>query len=141
MGKEMGNLTNSPRQDRLCSMLTIAALVVFFFTLLTLSNRQSDTGRSKTYHASIKKLNPFQFFKQSLDVDYIQNNLEQFDQMDPRLIEYTRARYLSPPSKLPYSLEDAATTDYKDEFSAWIARFFRGKVSQLILNILTHNFN
>lgn len=132
MGKEVGRPTWNPVRGRLCFALTILVLV-FLLTLILVSDRQpgKEGGKGTKYYMSMQDLNPLRYFNfnQSLDVDYIQNNLDQLDQMNPRLIEYTRVRYLSPPSKLPYNLELEGTTDYKDEFSAWVANFFNNQVS------------
>lgn len=125
----MGRPTWNPLRGRLCPTLVIIGFV-FLLVLILLNDRKYEKGGRSNYYESIQSLNPLQFFKQSLDVDYIQNHLEQFDQMDPRLIEYTRIRYLSPPSKLPYSLQDEAITDYRDAFSDWVARFFSGQVTK-----------
>lgn len=124
----MGRPTWSPFSSRFCPALGILGFVFLLFFIILFNDRQSKRGGNLNYYESMKNLNPLQFCKPSLDVDYIQNNLEQFDQMDHRLIEYTRVKYLSPPSKLPYTLEGATTTDFKNEFSDWVAKFFKGQV-------------
>ncbi|CAL8144903.1 unnamed protein product [Orchesella dallaii] len=71
-----------------------------------------------------------------LDIAYVEENLHALDQKDPQLIQYTRVRYLSPPSKLPYNFEGAG--NYKDEFSAWVADFFKNKKNGIFIEAGAH---
>lgn len=61
-----------------------------------------------------------------LDVDYVEQNYYSLGQHDPQLIQYTRVRNLSPPSKRPYQLEGKGS--FKDQFGEWVANFFGNKV-------------
>ncbi|ODM89597.1 hypothetical protein Ocin01_17087 [Orchesella cincta] len=73
---------------------------------------------------------------EALDVEYVEQNLYGLDQKDPQLIKYARIKYLSPPSKLPYNLEVGG--NYKDEFSAWVADFFKNKKNGIFIEAGAH---
>ncbi|CAL8117812.1 unnamed protein product [Orchesella dallaii] len=65
-----------------------------------------------------------------IDIKYVEDNFVQLNQKDSQLIQYTRIRYLTPPSKLNYSLEK---TNYTNEFNTWVASFFRNKKDGIFL--------
>ncbi|ODM96122.1 Protein Star [Orchesella cincta] len=63
------------------------------------------------------------------DLEFVENNLMELDQGDPQLVKYSRIKYLSPPSKLPYQLNGihATTINHTDVFSELIAKWFQNK--------------
>lgn len=116
--KLIGRASYNPLRGRMCLVFAII-LGLFLFLSVLLSGKYKYVTVEH-----IKALNPL---RQRLDLEYVQENLEDLDQMDPRLIEFTRFRFLTPPSKLPYSFK-YPDKNTKDQFSGWVANFFQNKV-------------
>lgn len=71
----------------------------------------------------------FNYLLTSIEIRYVQENFEFLHQNDPKLIRYTRARYLSPPPKsnVPYHFDYhpvKGVTDHGD----WARKYFKGQV-------------
>ncbi|ODM92843.1 Protein Star [Orchesella cincta] len=59
-----------------------------------------------------------------VDIQYIEDNFLLLNQKDSQLIQYTRIRHLTPPSKLKYNLRGNTHTNV---VSDWVASFFKNK--------------
>lgn len=67
-----------------------------------------------------------------LDLTHLDDNLTILDQKDLRLIQYTRVRYLTPPSKFAYNIKKG-TGDNESESGEWIRDFFQNKREGLFI--------
>jgi len=103
-------------------------LLIAFILFLILHILYSSSAKTRREYLGTDILSSFK--GSSLDIEYVQENLLSLDQTDPQLIEYTRIRHLTPPSKLPYNIEVEGT--YKDPFNEWVAEFFKNKVRNSI---------
>ncbi len=107
----MFKISNSaPRLPSFLVVFLSAVLILFLYRILSIQ----EIVYSPTNYSP-----PF-------EIEYIEQNLYNLDQTDPHLIQYTRIKHLTPPSKLPYNLVEKG--NYKDGFSSWVADFFGNKV-------------
>ncbi len=74
-----------------------------------------------------------------LDLTRLDENLKTLDQKDLRLIQYTRVRYLTPPSKLAYNSKKGAG-DNASEYGVWIRDFFKSKHDGLFIEVGAHDW-
>ncbi len=63
---------------------------------------------------------------EKFDLLYVEENLNTLDQKDPQLIQYTRVRHLTPPSKQPYNFRKPLQAR-PDVFSTFVAELFGNK--------------
>lgn len=61
-----------------------------------------------------------------LDIEYVEKNLHTLEQTDLQLIQYTRVRHLSPPSKLQYN-NIGFNGNAASEYEMWVLNFFKYK--------------
>ena len=61
------------------------------------------------------------------ELEFVEQNFEQLEQDDERLIRYVRNRYLIPPSTQPYNFKKPGASG-KTEYSEWVRNFYKGKV-------------
>lgn len=104
----------------------VAVVVTNVFIAINLFMPEKDVQVPRIH------LYPVHCLNNSFNISYVEENLEKLDQKDPRLIQYTRIRHLTPP---PFSGRPVSSPSkmQPDAFGGWVANFFKNKTGGIFI--------
>ncbi|ODM92844.1 Protein Star [Orchesella cincta] len=121
---------------KLCIGAVSIAFLIFMFRLYATTRPENLSENAIIESTGASNGLDGGFSSDPLDILYVEDNLNSLNQNDPQLIQYTRIRHLTPPSKLPYNFQRKG--NFKDAFSGWVTNFFKDKREGIFIEAGAH---